>query len=79
MAASPNPAPQGLSGTVAPTGIIPDTWLDRQDLLQLFHVSVRTLQKWRSNGILPYSKIGNKIYYRRSDVEAMLQKARKTG
>jgi len=65
------------------TGDQPDlrseTLLDRQDLLQLFHISVRTLQNWRTKGILPYSKIRNKIYYRQSDVDEMLQKHRQAG
>lgn len=45
---------------------------DRQDLLLMLHISVRTLQYWRTNGLLPYHKIGNKIYYRQRDVEEML-------
>jgi hypothetical protein len=40
------------------------------------HISIRTLQYWRSKGILPYYKIGNKIYYRQKDVEAMVQQYR---
>lgn len=52
---------------------------DRQDLLQMFHISVRTLQYWRSKGILSYSKIGNKIYYRQRDVEQVLKKNRMVG
>lgn len=38
--------------------------LDSHDVLILFHVSPRTLYRWRKTGRLPYSKIGNKIYYR---------------
>lgn len=45
---------------------------DRQDLLQMLHISVRTLQYWRSKGLLPYHKIRNKIYYRQTDVEKLL-------
>lgn len=50
-----------------------DTWLDKQDLLQWLHISERTLQGWRSKGLLPYSAIGGKLYYRLSDVEALLE------
>jgi len=49
---------------------------DRQDLLQMLHISVRTLQYWRSKGILPYHKIRSKIYYRQRDVEEMLKNNR---
>ena len=49
-------------------------WLDSQDVMQKLHVSVRTLQSWRTNGLLPYSRINNKIYYRKSDILALLNK-----
>jgi hypothetical protein len=51
---------------------VPDTpledWLDNQDVMQALHISPRTLQTLRSNGTLPFSRIGNKIYYRRQDI-----------
>lgn len=47
-------------------------WLDNQDVMQALHVSCRTLQTLRSNGTLPYSRIRNKIYYRRRDIERIL-------
>ena len=47
-------------------------WLDNQDVMQALHISPRTLQTLRSNGILPFSRIGNKIYYRRQDIIKIL-------
>ncbi|HOG19816.1 MAG TPA: helix-turn-helix domain-containing protein [Salinivirgaceae bacterium] len=47
-------------------------WLDGQDVMQALHISPRTLQNWRTNGTLPYSRIGNKIYYRRQDIIKIL-------
>ena len=49
-------------------------WIDSQDVMQKLHVSVRTLQSWRTNGLLPFSRINNKIYYRKSDILALLNK-----
>lgn len=49
-----------------------DDWLDNQDVMQALHISCRTLQTLRSNGTLPYSRINNKIYYRRQDIEKIL-------
>ena len=49
-------------------------WIDSQDVMQKLHVSVRTLQSWRTNGLLPYSRINNKIYYRKSDILTLLNK-----
>jgi hypothetical protein len=47
-------------------------WLDNQDVMQALHISPRTLQTLRTNGTLPYSRIGNKIYYRKSDILKIL-------
>jgi len=47
-------------------------WLDNQDVMLALHISLRSLQTLRSNGTLPYSRINNKIYYRRRDVEQLL-------
>lgn len=47
-------------------------WIDNQDVMQLLHISLRTLQTLRSNGTLPYSRIMGKIYYRRQDIQKIL-------
>lgn len=47
-------------------------WLDNQDLMSKLHLSSRTLQKWRDEGTIPFTKIGNKIYYSQSDIEDLL-------
>lgn len=49
-----------------------EDWLDNQDVMQALHISPRTLQTLRSNGILPYSRIGNKLYYRKQDILKIL-------
>jgi len=65
------------TGTTVETFTITDEKLfDRQDLLQMLNISVRTLQYWRSEGIIRYTKIRNKIFYFQKDVEEMLQKNR---
>lgn len=50
-----------------------DTWLDNQDVMQALHISKRTLQTFRSNGTIPYSKIKGKFYYKVADIEQLLQ------
>lgn len=50
-----------------------ETWLDNQDVMQSLHISKRTLQTFRDNGTLPYSKIGGTFYYKVSDIEDVLQ------
>ena len=50
-----------------------NTWVDNQDVMQMLHISPRTLQTLRSNGTIPYSKIRGKFYYKVSDIEKLLQ------
>ena len=45
-----------------------DQWLDNQDLSQLLHISVRSLQRYRSLGILPYKMKHKKAYYTKEGV-----------
>lgn len=49
-------------------------WIDSQDVMQKLHISIRTMQDWRTNGLLPYSRIRGKIYYRKSDILTILQR-----
>ena len=49
-----------------------DTLLDNQDLCLLLKVSKRTLQRYRSSGILPYRRIRQKTYYLESDVHKFI-------
>lgn len=49
-----------------------EDWLDSQDVMMKLHISLRTLHKLRDSGTLPYSRINNKIYFHRQDLEAIL-------
>jgi hypothetical protein len=55
----------------------PIVWLDKQDVRQKLHISSRTLQNWRSKGLLPYYEVEGKIYYKEEDVDQMIIKRRK--
>ena len=48
-----------------------EDWIDSQIVMQSLHISPRTLQTLRTNGTLPYSRIGRKLYYKRSDIQRM--------
>lgn len=50
-----------------------ETWLDGQDVMQLLHISKRSLQSLRDTNTLPYSRINGKIYYNLDDIEGLLQ------
>lgn len=45
---------------------------DNADVIQLLKISPRTLATWREQGTIRYSKIGSKIFYRREDIEELL-------
>ena len=45
---------------------------DNQDLCLMLQVSKRSLQRYRSIGILPYLMLRQKSYYKESDVEKFL-------
>ncbi len=49
-----------------------EDWLDSQDVKLKLHICDRTLQKLRDNGTLPFTRLNNKIYYRRQDIEQIL-------
>ena len=49
-----------------------EDWIDNQDVMNTLHISQRTLQTLRSNGTIKFSKFGNKIYYRRQDIQEIL-------
>jgi len=51
-----------------------EKWLDNQELIQLLKISKRTAQHYRDSGLISFSQVGNKIYYKLSDIEQMLQK-----
>ncbi|MEN9304112.1 MAG: hypothetical protein RL264_2541 [Bacteroidota bacterium] len=50
-----------------------DKWLDNTDVKEMLHISTRTLQRLRVSGMLKYSKINGKIYYRLTDIYLMLE------
>lgn len=47
--------------------------LDNQDLLFMLKISNRSLQRYRSQGKLPYYTISGKVYYKSSDVQAFIR------
>jgi hypothetical protein len=49
-----------------------EDWLDSQIVMQALHISPRTLQTLRTNGTLPFSRIGRKLYYRKQDILKIL-------
>jgi len=53
---------------------VTENWIDGQEVTLTMKISKRTLQTLRDSGVLPFSRINGKFYYKVSDIEAMLQK-----
>ena len=47
-------------------------WLTQRECLAYIGVSKATLARWRMSGLLAYSKIGQLLFYRREDIDALL-------
>jgi len=50
-----------------------EEWMDGQEVTLALHISQRTLQTLRCSGQLPFSRLHKKLYYKISDVKAMLE------
>ena len=49
-----------------------DEWRDEDETCEQLGVSKRTMKRRRDRGEISHAKIGSKIYYRTSDIEAFL-------
>ena len=51
-----------------------EVYLTSEEVCSLLRLSTRTLQDYRDSGTIAYCKIGGKILYRQSDIQAMLER-----
>lgn len=49
-------------------------WLSTEEVMEMLHVSRRTVQNYRDEGKISYSQHGRKILYPREGVEEFLRK-----
>lgn len=54
--------------------IMKDEWWTNQEVCQLLGISLRTLQNYRDKGLISYSQIGHKCYYKVKDIELFIEK-----
>jgi len=45
-------------------------YLDAHDVITMFPISLRTLERWRQKGLIPFYKTGNSIFYLAEDILA---------
>lgn len=54
-----------------------DEWLDTRRICERLNISIRTLNYYRVKMIIPYTRFGNKCYYKVSDIiEVLNEKGR---
>ena len=51
-----------------------EVYLSSEEVCSHLRLSTRTLQEYRNSGTLLFYKIGGKILYKQSDIQAMLEK-----
>ena len=51
-----------------------ERWIDNTELMNLLKISRRTAQSYRDNNMIAFSIIGNKIFYKISEVESLLER-----
>ena len=51
-----------------------DTFIDNPKFMQLMGISAKTAQSWRDKGIIGFSQINSKIYYKFSDIRKLLDR-----
>jgi len=50
-----------------------DEWMDSEQVMTFLKISKRTIQNLRDNGVLPYSHVNGKFYYKTTDLVALLE------
>lgn len=48
-------------------------WMDNQEVCQTLGITKRTLQTYREKGLLPFSRIRHKVFYKPEDVQKLLE------
>lgn len=43
-------------------------YLSRKEVAKLLDISLPTLNQWTKDGLLPFTKKGNRVYYNREDI-----------
>lgn len=51
-----------------------ESWITGTEVKDMLQISQRKLQSLRDDGRLPFTRIDNKIYYRVSDIENLLER-----
>ena len=53
---------------------VPEELMTRHEVADFFKVTLSTIWKWSKNGNLTYYGVGNRVYYKRSEIEKAMIK-----
>ena len=68
--------PGALNDLSPPGREPPKEVLSNREAMEFLDLSKSTLQRYRDDGTLPYSKLGGNVYYRRKDLLHVLEENR---
>lgn len=54
----------------------PTEYLTRQEVCDLLSIDMSTLHRWRKDGVLIAYGLGNRIYFKRNEIEALIENSR---
>ena len=63
-----------ISALLKPQNHNPKQWLRSAEVRNLLHISSGTLQNFRVNGTLTFTKVGGIFYYKYDDILKVLEK-----
>jgi hypothetical protein len=49
-----------------------DDWVSGKEVMEMLGISSKTLQNYRDRRVIPFSKIGKKIYYNKKEIDKLL-------
>lgn len=52
----------------------PCIYLSRQEVCEMLHVDLSTLHRWRKDGTLVAYGLGNRVYFKRNEIDELLNK-----
>ena len=50
----------------------PTHYLTRQEVCKMLHIDLSTLHRWRKDGTLVAYGLGNRIYFKRNEIEELI-------
>lgn len=54
----------------------PIVYLTRQEVCDLLSIDMSTLHRWRKDGVLIAYGLGNRIYFKRNEIQELIEKNR---